>query len=104
MAEDKNKPNEVDALKKQLETVTKERDAALEKLAEAKPTPKKPVSRQSPSERFMGLNKGKKVKVEFAKSPTGLLNLGYAVGETAEVTESQRDFLIDLGLVSADKK
>lgn len=53
---------------------------------------------RSEAERFASLaGKGKKVKVEFLSSPTGVLKLGYNVGETASFTAGQADFLADLG-------
>ena len=50
---------------------------------------------------------GKKVKVKFLKSPTGLLNLAYSAGQEASFPKAKADFLIELGLaepVKAAKK
>ena len=38
------------------------------------------------------------VKVEFIKSPTGLFNLGYNVGEQETFDKKQADILIDSGV------
>lgn len=52
-----------------------------------------------PLENFSSLGKsGKKEKVEFLASPTGLLKLGYNAGEVASFTKGQAEFLYDLGI------
>lgn len=45
-----------------------------------------------------GNTSAEKVEVEFLKSPTGLLNLGYHPGETGLVSRDQADILIDAGI------
>nr|WP_299385576.1 hypothetical protein [Allomuricauda sp.] len=57
------------------------------------------------AEEFAALSssKGKKVKVKFTASPTGLLNLGYHVDQEAEFDEKQVEMLEDLGLAKRTK-
>jgi hypothetical protein len=54
----------------------------------------------SPAEKFAELakGKGKKQKVEFIASPTGLLKLGYHIGDKASFDEKQVEMLQELGL------
>lgn len=54
-------------------------------------------------EKFQAATGGKKTKVEFVESPTGALNLGYHIGETASFTKEQADLLYDLGLAKPVK-
>ena len=69
---------------------TQEKAAAEKAAAEDKA--------KTPSEKFQAAKKGKKAKCEFIASPTGLLKLAYNVGDVAEFTQGQVDFLADLGL------
>lgn len=46
----------------------------------------------------LSTGKGKKVKVEFIASPTGILKLGYGVGEVASFEEKQAEYLVLLEL------
>lgn len=71
---------------------------------EEKANPEKEVTKEqeyeTAAEKFaaLGKKKGKKVKCEFTNSPTGLLNLGYNVGEEASFDEKQVEMLMELGL------
>lgn len=45
----------------------------------------------------------KKVKVEFLRSPTGLLKMAYSAGDEAFVSKAQADVLIDAELAKEVK-
>jgi hypothetical protein len=86
--------------KKQGEIKIDSEEKAAEALAKADTkTSKKDIKADTEIEQFNNLSKsGKKEKVEFLTSPTGLLKLGYSAGETASFTKGQADFLYDLGI------
>ncbi len=55
---------------------------------------------KTPAEKFaiLGKGKGKKEKVKFIESPTGLLKLGYHIGQEASFDPKQVEMLEELGL------
>lgn len=65
---------------------------SIGKPVTAKPVAKKTVAKPTAKKTI------KKIKVEFLKSPTGLLNLAYNAGEQGAVTAAQADILIDAGI------
>ena len=49
---------------------------------------------QTPNKKNPGKTPGKTlVKVQFLRSPTGLLKLGYSAGDIAELSKDQADLL-----------
>lgn len=90
----------LDASVELADSLKEENDSLTEKLKEVNPKTKPPAAKPklSVKEKFSGIKGGKKVKVEFVDSPTGLLNLAYNVGEVAEFGKNQADFLVDLKL------
>lgn len=76
-----------------------------------KPSPKKapeaPAAEaqapKSPEAAFEASSAGKKIKVEFVASPTGMLNLAYNIGDQVEFPEKQADTLIEFGLAKPVK-
>ncbi len=58
------------------------------------------TKKQTPLDQFKEAKtgKGKKVKIEFTASPTGVLRLGYAIGDVAEFEDKQATLIVDLGL------
>lgn len=49
-------------------------------------------------EKFHAAKKGNKQKVKFTASPTGVLNLGYHVGDEASFSGNQATMLVELKL------
>jgi hypothetical protein len=78
----------------------KKQNKADTKEIEVEATEKKSEAKKSMAEKFADAAKGsgKKTKIEFTSSPTGILLLGYAIGDVAEFEEKQADLIVDLGL------